>query len=905
MKSILSIAIATLVSFLVCNSLAIASRGLARTLHCRTIDSASGIYTMKIDPSELDGSGPARYTLSQNGTELWTRDFPFTLFEAWLTDSGTLLGTAYTHGEEGMGLDEGSPGFLVVAMIDSQGTVLLQDRIARAESRYIHGLPTPRTKGMVVDEAHNRMIVRVDADSKDGTIGRKNELWKVYSLSSAKELDEVDTRFADSSILHVQSIRDTDLLLVQTWTYNTKKSGSVYHVCDVEGESLWSLKMPHDFNNADETLEDALRQTVWKKGTIYQGSTPKSFEIQFVTNSERVSFSVSQPYRGQAIVQEVSRKRFEYPVNDKPALPDLPTMDLKYLGPIRLKSKTISPINSIRNIEAGFDFEPSNAANQLGNIGFIRKEKATPDTFVVVTPTGELVAEIPIHGEMLAKGRWTGTASVGRNRFVITQSQWGIGGKSRAWRIDVTDRSCKILENFSAPSVEALSGFLDGGFVALCKEQFKYTMSDSLLCFDKNGDRIWTIEEDSQEPTKLFSPESITISSDEDILVLDNVRKSVQVFDRNGRYVRTFNLEELWGRKPNYLTNIAKGANGGFVVYDFRREPSLVEMNEYGEVLRSLNCRKTASLPNVYPLGNMCTDAQGHIWMADRDNIMRISDQGLVDVQLGEVPNSKEMGDVGFVDLSHDGDVFAMSRKTGAIHVFGKQGEFKNSFHDPKLNDQQYHSNPLRINRAKEVFAFYGESSIDSSQYIQFSANGKKLNEHKLNGKDACFLPNGNRVEVGYQEIQLTDRNGAHLLTIKRQPDERWLSRTGDVSVAPDGSFALLAEHSKESIPPVPSSVNLYDADGKPIRTIALPQLHLSRISYDGQSIVVTYDDGVLLYTAIGKQIGFFRPTQFSKDKPYLYPHLIEGELVLSDGNNRPELQRFSFSSALSLGPSE
>ena len=124
MKSILSVAIATLISFLVCDKLAIASRGTAWTLHCRTIDSASGIYAMKTDPSEVDGSGPARYTLSQDGKELWTREFRFTLFDAWLTDSGTLLGTSYTHGEEGMARDEGSPGFLVVAMIDSHGTVL-------------------------------------------------------------------------------------------------------------------------------------------------------------------------------------------------------------------------------------------------------------------------------------------------------------------------------------------------------------------------------------------------------------------------------------------------------------------------------------------------------------------------------------------------------------------------------------------------------------------------------------------------------------------------------------------------------------------------------------------------------------------------------------------------------------
>ena len=65
MKSILFIAIAILVSFLVCDNLAIADGGLARIVHCRSIDSASGIFAMKIDPSELDGSGPARYTLSK------------------------------------------------------------------------------------------------------------------------------------------------------------------------------------------------------------------------------------------------------------------------------------------------------------------------------------------------------------------------------------------------------------------------------------------------------------------------------------------------------------------------------------------------------------------------------------------------------------------------------------------------------------------------------------------------------------------------------------------------------------------------------------------------------------------------------------------------------------------------
>ena len=70
-------------------------------LHPTSHVSASGEYALFVDPSHVLGRGPADYRLTHNGETVWTNRFPFSLWNAVVSDSGAVAGCAYSHGWEG------------------------------------------------------------------------------------------------------------------------------------------------------------------------------------------------------------------------------------------------------------------------------------------------------------------------------------------------------------------------------------------------------------------------------------------------------------------------------------------------------------------------------------------------------------------------------------------------------------------------------------------------------------------------------------------------------------------------------------------------------------------------------------------------------------------------------------
>ena len=82
------------------------------------------------------------------------------------------------------------------------------------------------------------------------------------------------------------------------------------------------------------------------------------------------------------------------------------------------------------------------------------------------------------------------------------------------------------------------------------------------------------------------SPKDITATTNGMIATLDGSRNLVQFFDRTGKHHHTIDLEKAWGRKPNYLSEIAADRDGGVIVEDFHGEHPLVRMNVDGTVRR-------------------------------------------------------------------------------------------------------------------------------------------------------------------------------------------------------------------------------------------------------------------------------------------------------------------------------
>src|SRR5215212_9612748 len=106
-----------------------------------------------VNPSSSEGAGSAYCRLTVGGKILWQRELPFTLVDAAVAEDGRVGGYAYTGGKQW-------DGEFVTAILSSRGRVVLEERIRRTQSRFLHMDPDPKAMGIILDLSNDRMIVR-------------------------------------------------------------------------------------------------------------------------------------------------------------------------------------------------------------------------------------------------------------------------------------------------------------------------------------------------------------------------------------------------------------------------------------------------------------------------------------------------------------------------------------------------------------------------------------------------------------------------------------------------------------------------------------------------------------------------------------------------------------------------
>lgn len=134
-------------------------------LNPKRYTSPSGQYELFVDPSVMDGSGPATYRLSRDGEEVWAGQRAFSLWEAEVTDDGTVVGYAYeggvtTPGHHGIGYSG-----LSIILLNSEGEVVAHDPAsshkAEVAKNFWESSDSPEVQGILVDPEGNRFVVRI------------------------------------------------------------------------------------------------------------------------------------------------------------------------------------------------------------------------------------------------------------------------------------------------------------------------------------------------------------------------------------------------------------------------------------------------------------------------------------------------------------------------------------------------------------------------------------------------------------------------------------------------------------------------------------------------------------------------------------------------------------------------
>jgi sugar lactone lactonase YvrE len=841
---------ASLPAILLVASAAHAQRAPPEAVHPRSYASPSGEFVLFVDPTDIHARGPASYRLTRAGRTAWEGSKPYSFHDAGVADDGTVAGYSYSNGLEGFPKDrtiDRTPGDLRAVILDPSGRERLDEATPRKPTRVLHGLPEPSARGLFIDPVNDRLVLRV----VEGDENHAGETWWAFRLSSGKR--EPSTKIpADGGgwILAARHVPGTPLVLLHKWRYEYRpggsRAGARFTLVDPRQETVWSLELPEDYNvPGDEKAQDRLANRIRRTGAIIGTREGGRFDLWVVRDARRVTFEARK--EGEAWkVRELERSAHEEPRDEATAWA-IRQSKLALLGEVKLEV-SVSPASPVRDV-ISFDID------SRGRVGLTRKEGENRSTLLLLEADGKVVREIPLDGVLGAKDvQGPHLAWIDGDRWLAYLSPQGIEARSSAWWVDGSNGVVTRLDGLDCPSIQALDGTGDGAFVALGRRRFKYTSDSVLVAFDRDGKHRWSVENDPTDPKQQFRRDGVAVTSRGRLAVLSTVRKTVDLFDAEGKYLETLRLESAWKRKPNYPTRITADWQGGFIIEDFRGKLPAVWMGGEGDVRLELPPPRFED-GRAASLRDFRVAPDGGVWASDRSCIARVGEDGVIKTTLGSVPSSQSLDEVAAVTMDARGNIYLVEARMGAVHAFAPDGRrLRTSIPDPGDFPGRLVLSHATVDAEGNIYVVAGDP-LARTEYVQFSPRGDRVGKKSL-GLDIISekwhaQPLGsNTWVVGHQVVYLVDPSGKPLREIRRKPDGDWLESIGVASVAPDGSLAVASSsRARERW-----DVNLYSAGGEPLRTIAVPIVWPSHLAFDGKRIVLQGDTDAWILDAMAEK---------------------------------------------------
>ena len=764
-------------------------------LNTYTVSSASGEYALTVTPSDIYGRGPADYHFTQNGKPLWESHLPSTLWEATVSDSGHVAGYAYTHGFKGFskaGYDAG-PGHLVWVILAPDGTSVFQEQQLRERSTYLGGSPIPQGLGVLVNDFTRQALFRMSGQE----INERREIWGVHNVDTGEHVAKRHIGREKEWVVKVSPIPGTPLILTHSWTYDGSKSGARFTLVDKSGTTVWSTMLKDDYSRPfDEKEEDALRNTIREHGAILSVGNKGFFDLHFVKAGQRVSFVAAETKDHSWTITEIAREAYSWPTPEEiePAAV-APELVLNKLGQVTLEVDTATEEHPIHDVMA-FDFDSE------GNICALQTDWPEPPSLLYLSPSGELFKNLPFPITKDASSyTLSGPAHVGGRQFVISVSGREPKSATTWYRADFRSGQIAKIGVTKYRSVKAITGFSDGRFAALTTLSTKYGSVTGLTFYNAKAQMVWLKETNgfSGEPDELLSPEDVIRYGNNQLAVLDNIMKSIQVFDLDGTFQRSIDLERMWKRGPNYPTDFSADHNDGFLIYDFNAAKNLVRTDADGKIVFEGRAKLKDGRPlKVYD--GFKRSPQGKLWTCDGDVLACLSDQGVVQTILGQEAEVGRLTAPGLITVGPDDRVYIADRRTRSLHVFDPLGQQLGTMTAaPEELTETSSVGHVAVSPQGEVFVAYEDGS---GPYLTFDQNFQPVSwaktEEDLADTEWYFQPANDLCwMVDYHDVFLVRGLNEIVRTVSRRADGRWLEHPYHMAVGPDGSFAVAAQSGK------------------------------------------------------------------------------------------------------------
>lgn len=812
---------------LLLSSQALADTGPTPNLAIRDYISPTGDFSVRVDPSDRSGAGPATYSFRRDGQPALAIEHPFTLVDAVVGDDGVFAGYGYSRGQSAV-LD---PGDFLVAIMDADGGIRMLERSPRSESPYLHTDPDPTAEGVFIDTTGDRLVVRL----AHVDINTHGERWWIYRLSNGKRTAMLDLHPPDPRahwIVDAQPLSGTPLTLVHWWHGGSgnavNDAGAVFTLIDASGNSVWQHPLPADYAAENDEAADAIRRDVHANAAI-RIDGPGAFSLHHRREGMAVAYQVT-PTGAEWQIIESGRRPWPSGVAAVSGTPEnvaVPLVDAIQLGQHQLRPAAEAERTALGDVRAF-------AIDARGRFAVVRQEHDACDMRLrILDVSGATLGEIALaswfdcrcelHVAAMTDGRWL-VASASRQRKDT---------KARVIVVNAEGDSASEIAGLAAPPFEALAS-TENGFVVLADEWERYTSKQALVEYSIDGSQRWRVDEE------ISSPEDIAVTADGDVIVLEQISNTLKRFDGNGQHRHSIDLATSWHRKPNYPTAIAASPLGGFVVHDFHGTHSMVRMRADGSVERGF----TPKTPDGREIAirDIDIDPSGALWTTDGYALLRIDDDGIIDHAIGTIPTDDVLGDVAATVIANDGRVYVADARTAAVHVFDDTGK-PLLVCRPLPDDHRGELDvELAVSELGDVWLQPNSMADGNAKYVHFAPNCERLGIEQLalDTVSETWLPmrgSRNRWVMGHGQIYLIDAEGGVLATRERASDGRWLDNLGAGAVAGDGTLAVASGDlgSNET----GRFVALFDADARPLGTLPSPRGFEAwhPMAFDGQRL--------------------------------------------------------------------
>ena len=542
----------------------------------------------------------------------------------------------------------------------------------------------------------------------------------------------------------------------------------------------------------------------------------------------------------------------------------IPKKPLKLLGTFSLRddlSATKATVSDV--VWFGFDDKE--------RIGLMRFAGGADYSFALMDQDGRLIHEqllLKQTGPLMAADLKCGWVT--GDRWVIVACGIGTEEKTAAWWLEGVTGKLEPIRGFSCPTVRALTGSGDGGFVALVVNHMSLTTEEEVIAFDSAGMRRWRIGEDSQNRKAPFRPGDITLTGRGQLAILDKIQAAVHFFGPDGRHTGAIELEKAWGRKPTYPDQISGEPGGGLLIRDLHGSSPIVIMDATGKVVSQFELK--------YPDGRVMDPTHGvkvspssKIWACDEDSLARVSDAGIAEPFPGPSAANSRLDQIAAVTVDQRGHICAVDARTGAIHIFDQNGK-RVRVCNPSPTDfpEMYSGTHVAMAETGDVFLSNGNAVAAPVKYLQFGPDGRRLGDKEFAldqaGEKWYSLPTDGRLLVmGLHAAFIVSGNGNVLKKVERRPDNSLLENVLGASVAADGSFAIASHESGRT---GDFNVSLYSPEGEPVRMITMPAKCVpSCFAFTGKYLASCTETEICLFNALGEPVLAFKyPLEHFKD---------------------------------------